>query len=183
MELPPEAARIARQQSYALWNSLASRRTGSYDREDIEQEAMLIAWRWCQDHDVTINGGLLTVVVRRRLIDWLRDTTSYNRRRGSQPQVDSLDETYDDSDDPRLTLADPAAESARNDVEQAFDLSLAFDSYDGPPRDAEAAQLVMQGLTLREVGALFGVTESRACQMRTKFITTTAGRWGTEPTP
>ena len=58
--------------------------------------------------------------------------------------------------------ADPEIAAMRNDAKERF--RAAFDRL--PPRDRKVAVLLyVYNLTLREIGEILGVTESRVCQI------------------
>ncbi len=75
------------------------------------------------------------------------------------------------------TLLDEAAQDAFRVVERQHDLQQAFSKYRGNPRYAAAAWLSAQGYSLQAIGEYFGVSESRACQYRNRFIASVRQEW------
>lgn len=180
-QLPAEAIDMCGRLATSMWRRIRNSTQRTFDYDDIHQEAMLAAWIRLRDEPETPPDLLYTITMR-RVIDWMRQAGDIGRKdrvteeyKHSTPL--SLDEASEGTQSIAETLLDPRAEEDYIHVDEAHDLDLAFDAYRGSPRAADVAYLATQGITLAEIGAHFGVTESRACQLRNAFIADVRQAW------
>lgn len=174
------------------WAS-ASRATSTlpFDREDLEQESLLAGWLWIQQHGYGPSydnelGRYLHSHLRYRLVDYMRSINPIGRRHpdgtyqhgGKSPLSLDADiggrQGYTTFGD---LLPDPAADDHFTKIEDREDIERAFRDWDGPPRHAEVAWLYAQGHRIKDIAEAYGVTESRACQIRSAFISSVAREW------
>lgn len=176
-----------------LWRKIQLAHQNVVDLDDIKQVALLEVWLIgleCPEMDWEARGTYEVNVawtrVTRRAIDHLRVATGLGKKLpdGSfpRPSPRSLDEpTVSGSDGKAVTLSeilpDPHASEPFEQIEDAHDIAHAFASHRGSAREAEVAALHLEGYTLAEIGAHYGVTEARACQLRRAFVERVREDW------
>lgn len=177
---------IARTQAARAWRTARYTHPTAYDLDDLRQVALLGAWEWLQAHperesDLDDATPLLHAVCARRIVDELRSIGN-RRRRGREgewhQQPRSLDELARTTHLDLRAMADTQAQDDLEAVERAHDLAQAFRDHSGSSRHAAVAWLALHGFSLADIGAHYGVTESRASQMRTTFIYDVQREWG-----
>lgn len=192
-----ELVRIAHTAAASIWRSARNAHQSAWDGDDLRQVALMAVWEWSQAHPNWREDeaqGIAYTVAQRRVIDWLRHVggrKGYASGKYANSPF-SLDEPVSQRGTARddVTRLDITADDRQQDdlerVERAHDLAHAFASYRGPARNAAAAWLAANGHALADIGAHYGVTESRACQYRTAFIAAVRHEWsapgrGAEP--
>jgi len=168
-EALPIVKQVARSLARGVWAN---------DLDDLVQEGLLAVWR-----EGVTDRGLVAVCSRRRMIDAQRRTYG---RAGTRAYIEhgrrlSLDAPV--TDDGTMTFANYAAmmeEEGFADVEAAAMMPEVSRMLE--PREAEVLQRQARGELLREIGASWGLTEARVCQISMKARKTVAAvMQGTDP--
>lgn len=114
------------------------------DAADLEQEAAIAIWRADPDTD-----GLAAVIGRRRIIDVARQVSGRRRQKARPVQLQSW---HDERPDPCPTYV-----QLREVLEDVQHL---------PDREVAILLADWHGLTLDQTGAAYGISGSRASQIR-----------------
>lgn len=156
--------------AYHLAGKKAWRCPRAVTKEDLESPALQGLWKAAQRFDESHGASFPTYasrIIHGHMQDYLRSLAMFPRPKGEVPDFTPLDALdFELLEDLGPSPLDNATKSdLRAFIEQRIALL-------GDPRLRQVIELTFfEGQTLKSVGEMLGVTESRACQLRRKALT------------
>jgi RNA polymerase sigma factor for flagellar operon FliA len=134
---------------------------------EIYQTGLIGLWKAAHDYDPTKGASFSTyagIRIRGEIMDEIREYSDRTRRGIPKFERVEFDESECEDIDQSMTMGDPCEQLEKQQLERVIEQAIEKLT----PREAETLSLYQSGSTLYEIGALFGVSESRACQLLTR---------------
>lgn len=176
-----------------FWRKIQFGHQNVVDGDDIKQICLLETWLHAREHPdldwddrQQVSDSHAWTRLERRCIDHLRTATGQGRKMPDgtfeRQNPRSLDEPLHVGDQREVytlgdVLPDRHSDSPFEDIEDAHDIAHAFATHSGSAREQEVAWLHLEGYSLAAIGAHYGVTEARACQLRKAFVERVREDW------
>lgn len=185
---PPDSIeeRIEKYRGYTMIiiKQMAQRLRGKVEYDDVYCYGMIGLWNACKDYDEE-RGFLFTTYashrIRGAILDGARDINIFSRAMVKNPEklpsIISLDEPRFNNDTPSLTLLDTLADP--NDDFVALDEAkdsrvisegILKDMENLSVRNRRICELYLMGWHYYQIAELYGITESRVCQIWTNWV-------------
>jgi RNA polymerase sigma factor for flagellar operon FliA len=139
--------------------------------EDIYQAGMIGLWKATRDYNPTEGASFSTyagIRIKGEIMDEIRAMSPLPRHGHEKYKQVEFNERDCDDIDQSIALHDPCKQLEKQQITQ----SLMHEIAKLPPRKARIFALFHSGLVRREIGDLFGVSESRISQLMTSTLGT-----------